>query len=66
MIEQLVEQKSNFEERIYQFCNIIEEFEEFKEFNDEFVINYQEDEKQMQEEIDFKDSFFIDWERIVR
>ncbi|KAK3061532.1 hypothetical protein LTR53_019748, partial [Teratosphaeriaceae sp. CCFEE 6253] len=41
----------------------VEELEDLRDINDELQVNYSEQEKQFQEEIDFKDSLLHDRER---
>nr|POE65871.1 dynactin [Quercus suber] len=66
MIEELSEQKNVLEERIQQLRYTIEELENLRELNDELEINHVEAEKQMLEEIDFKDSLLVDRERTTK
>ncbi|KAK6436992.1 hypothetical protein LTR95_006816 [Oleoguttula sp. CCFEE 5521] len=63
MIEELTERNMNMQERIDELRGTIEELEDLRELNDELDINHVEAGKQMQEEIDFKDSIIIDRER---
>lgn len=66
MIEELSDQKNALEERIQQLRDTIEELENLRELNDELEINHVEAEKQMLEEIDFKDSLLLDRERTAK
>lgn len=66
MIEELTERNMNMQERMDELRGTIEELEDLRELNDELEINHIEAEKQMQEEIDFKDSLIIDRERTAR
>ncbi|KAH0270746.1 hypothetical protein KCU91_g7872, partial [Aureobasidium melanogenum] len=56
MIEELTERNMAMQERIDDLELVIEDLENLKELNDELEINHVEAEKQMQEEIDFKDN----------
>ncbi|GAM84389.1 hypothetical protein ANO11243_023830 [Dothideomycetidae sp. 11243] len=56
MLEELSERNLNLQERIDDLNIAIEDLENLKELNDELEVNHVEAEKQMQEEIDFKDS----------
>nr|POE46881.1 dynactin [Quercus suber] len=66
MIEELSEQKNVLEGRIQQLRHTIDELENLRELNDELEINHVEAEKQMLEEIDFKDSLLLDRERTTK
>ncbi|MBW0486792.1 hypothetical protein O181_026507 [Austropuccinia psidii MF-1] len=55
MLEQLTERNLNLNEKIEDMKRIIEDLEALKELADELEENHVETEKQMQEEIDFKD-----------
>ena len=55
MIEELTEKNMALNERIDEFRMVIEDLESLKELNDELEINHIETEKQMQEEIDYKE-----------
>lgn len=56
MIEELTERNLSLQEQIEELTATVEDLESLRELNDELEINHVESEKQMQEEIDFKDS----------
>lgn len=56
MLEDLSERNMALQDRIDELNNAIEDLESLKELNDELEVNHVEAEKQMQEEIDFKES----------
>ncbi|KAI4717705.1 hypothetical protein E4T48_06101 [Aureobasidium sp. EXF-10727] len=56
MIEELTERNMAMQEKIDDLELVIEDLENLKELNDELEVNHVEAEKQMQEEIDFKDN----------
>lgn len=56
MIEELTERNTTLTERIDDLQSTIEDLENLKELNDELEINHIETEKQMQDEIDYKDT----------
>ena len=56
MIEELTERNMSMNEQIEGLKATIEDLESLKELNDELEINHVETEKDMQEDIDFKDS----------
>ncbi|RDW75735.1 hypothetical protein BP5796_06556 [Coleophoma crateriformis] len=56
MIEELTERNMSMSEQIEELQVTIEDLESLKELNDELEINHVETEKEMQEDIDFKDS----------
>ncbi|KAK5711126.1 hypothetical protein LTR15_012614 [Elasticomyces elasticus] len=60
MIEQLTERNDRLDTQIAQLRQTIEELEDLRELNEELQVNYSEQEKQLQEEIDFKDSLLHD------
>jgi dynactin 1 len=66
MIEKLSEENMALKDRIGELDGIIEDLEDLREVNDELEINHIETEKQLQEEIDFKDSLLVDRERTAR
>ena len=66
MIEGLSAQKERLQDTVHELHATIEDLENIKELNDELEINHVEAEKQMQEEIDFKDSLLIDRERTTK
>ncbi|KAI7371408.1 hypothetical protein KC354_g562 [Hortaea werneckii] len=63
MIEELTERNGRLEAHLGQLRTTIEELEDLRELNDELEVNHIEQEKQLQEEIDFKDSILLDRER---
>lgn len=56
MIEDLTERNMSQAEQIEELKAIIDDLENLKEVNDELEINHVQNEKEMQEELDFKDS----------
>ncbi|CRK45001.1 hypothetical protein BN1723_016452, partial [Verticillium longisporum] len=56
MIEDLTERNMSMAEEIEELKAVIEDLENLKEINDELEINHVQNEKEMQEELDFKDS----------
>lgn len=56
MIEELTERNMSLQEQIDELQAAIDDLESLKELNDELEVNHIEAEKQMQEEINFKDS----------
>ncbi|KAI1341829.1 CAP-Gly domain-containing protein [Xylariaceae sp. FL0016] len=56
MIEQLSYEKLQQSEQINELKAMIDDLEALKEINDELEINHVQNEKEMQEEIDFKDN----------
>lgn len=56
MIEELTDRNMTLQEQLEELSATIEDLESLKELNDELEVNHVEAEKQMQEEIDFKDS----------
>ncbi|KAF2724140.1 hypothetical protein K431DRAFT_282405 [Polychaeton citri CBS 116435] len=66
MIEELTERNMTLQEKIDDLRDTVSELEDLRELNDELEINHVEAEKQMQEEIDFKDSLLLDRERVAR
>jgi dynactin 1 len=56
MIEELTDKNMAMSEQIEELKVTIEDLESLKELNDELEINHVETEKEMQEDIDFKDS----------
>lgn len=63
MIEELTEKNLALNEQIDELRLTIEDLESLKELNDELEINHVETEKQMQDEIDYKDSIVMDQSR---
>ncbi|KYG41903.1 hypothetical protein M433DRAFT_114914 [Acidomyces richmondensis BFW] len=66
IIEGLTERNGSLENQLAQLRVTIEELEDLRELNDELQVNYSEQEKQLQEEIDFKDSLLLDRERTAK
>ncbi|TKA32827.1 hypothetical protein B0A50_01053 [Salinomyces thailandicus] len=66
MIEELTERNGKLDHQLSQLRTTIEELEDLRELNDELEINHVEQEKQFQEEIDFKDSLLLDRERTAK
>ncbi|KXT10853.1 hypothetical protein AC579_1936 [Pseudocercospora musae] len=66
MIEELTEQNHNLKDKITELHGIVEDLENLREINDELEINHIEAEKQLQEEIDFKDTLLLDRERTAK
>lgn len=56
MIEELTEKNMQYQEQMDNFRATIEDLESLKELNDELEANHVETEKQLQEEIEFKES----------
>ncbi|GAB7352798.1 hypothetical protein MBLNU459_g3417t3 [Dothideomycetes sp. NU459] len=56
MIEELTERNLSLQEKMDELHAAIDDLESLKELTDELEVNHVEAEKQMQEEIDFKDS----------
>ncbi|KAI9820741.1 MAG: hypothetical protein M1827_005111 [Pycnora praestabilis] len=63
MIEELTEQNMTLNERIEGLRATVEDLQDLKELNDELEFNHVETEKQMQEEIDFKNMLVADQAR---
>ncbi|KAE8450851.1 hypothetical protein EG329_005764 [Mollisiaceae sp. DMI_Dod_QoI] len=63
MIEELTERNMSMNEQIEELKATIEDLEALKELNDELEINHVETEKEMQEDIDFKDSIITEQAR---
>ena len=63
MIEELTERNMSMNEQIEELKATIEDLESLKELNDELEINHIETEKDMQEDIDFKDSVIAEQAR---
>ena len=60
MLEEMTEKNLTLTEQIDELRLTIEDLESLKELNDELDLNHVEAEKQMQEELDFKDSILGD------
>lgn len=56
MIEELTEKNMQYQEEVNDLKAAIEDLESLKELNDELDMNHVETEKQLQEEIDYRDS----------
>jgi dynactin 1 len=63
MIEDLTERNMSQAEQIEELKAVIEDLENLKEINDELEINHVQNEKEMQEEPDFKDSVITEQAR---
>ncbi|KAI5854528.1 CAP-Gly domain-containing protein [Durotheca rogersii] len=63
MIEQLSYEKLAQSEQINELKAVIDDLEALKEINDELEINHVQNEKEMQEELDFKDSIITEQAR---
>jgi dynactin 1 len=63
MIEELTERNMSMSEQIEELKVTIEDLESLKELNDELEINHVETEKEMQEDIDFKDTMISEQAR---
>ena len=63
MIEELTERNMSMNEEIEELKVAIEDLENLKELNDELEINHIETEKDMQEDIDFKDTVIAEQAR---
>lgn len=63
MIEDLTERNMSMSEQIEELRAVIEDLESLKEINDELEINHVQNEKEMQEELDFKDSVIAEQAR---
>lgn len=63
MIEELTDRNMSMNEQIEELKATIEDLEALKELNDELEINHVETEKEMQEDIDFKDSIIAEQAR---
>lgn len=66
IIEELTERNASLQEKMDELRATIEDLENLRELNDELEINHVEAEKQMQDEIDFKDSLLLDRERTAK
>ena len=63
MIEDLTEKNMQYQEEISELKAVIEDLESLKELNDELEINHIETEKQLQEEIDYRDNIYHEQNR---
>lgn len=66
MIEELTERNMSMQEKLDDLRVTIEDLENLRELNDELEINHVETEKQLSDEIDFKDSLIFDRERTAK
>ncbi|KAF2173104.1 hypothetical protein M409DRAFT_62723 [Zasmidium cellare ATCC 36951] len=66
MIERLTEENESLRDKINDLRAAIEDLESLRELNDELEVNHIEVEKQLQEELDFKDSLLLDRERTAK
>jgi dynactin 1 len=65
MIEELADKNMRYQEEINDLKAAIEDLESLKEINDELELNHIETEKQMQEEIDYREAIFNEQSRKV-
>ncbi|KAI0472281.1 dynactin [Xylaria cf. heliscus] len=63
MIEQLSYEKLQQSEQIQELKAVIEDLEALKEINDELEVNHVQNEREMQEELDFKDNIITEQAR---
>ena len=63
MIEDLTERNMSMSEQMEELKAVIDDLENLKEINDELEINHVQNEKEMQEEMDFKDSVIAEQAR---
>ncbi|KAI9795502.1 MAG: hypothetical protein M1835_005634 [Candelina submexicana] len=63
MLEELTERNMTLSEQLDDMRAAIEDLESLKELNDELELNHLETEKQMQEDIDHKDSLIAEYTR---
>jgi dynactin 1 len=63
MIEELTEKNMQYQEEVNELKAVIEDLESLKELNDELDINHVETEKQLLEEIDYRDSLYQEQSR---
>ncbi|OIW27965.1 hypothetical protein CONLIGDRAFT_619576 [Coniochaeta ligniaria NRRL 30616] len=63
MIEELTERNMSQSEQIEELKAVIEDLESLKEINDELEVNHVQNEKEMQEELDFRDSVIAEQAR---
>lgn len=63
MIEELTERNMSQAEQIEELKAVIEDLESLKEINDELEVNHVQNEKEMQEELDFRDSVIAEQAR---
>ncbi|EEQ30676.1 hypothetical protein McanMca71_000633 [Microsporum canis] len=65
MIEELTEKNMQYQEEVNELKAIIEDLESLKELNDELELNHMESEKQLQEEIDFREGIYHEQNRKI-
>ncbi|KAK2740543.1 hypothetical protein FQN57_006047 [Myotisia sp. PD_48] len=65
MIEDLTEKNMQYQEEVNELKAVIEDLESLKELNDELELNHMESEKQLQEEIDYRESVHHDQSRKI-
>jgi dynactin 1 len=65
MIEELTERNMEYQEQVDNLKAAIEDLESLKELNDELELNHVEAEKQLQEEIDYRENLFSEQSRKV-
>lgn len=63
MIEDLTERNMSLSEQMDELKAVIEDLENLKEINDELEINHVQNEKELQEELDFRDSVIAEQAR---
>lgn len=63
MIEDLTERNMSLSEQMEELKAVIEDLENLKEINDELEINHVQNEKELQEELDFRDSVIAEQAR---
>lgn len=66
MIEELTERNMSLQEKLDDLRITVADLEDLRELNDELEINHVEAEKQLADEIDFKDSLLFDRERTAK
>ncbi|KPM34628.1 Dynactin, isoform [Neonectria ditissima] len=63
MIEDLTDRNMSMAEQIEELKAVIDDLESLKEINDELEINHVQHEKEMQEDLDYKDAFIMEQAR---
>ncbi|KAK5997136.1 hypothetical protein PT974_02489 [Cladobotryum mycophilum] len=63
MIEDLTDRNMKLAEQVEELKAVVEDLESLKEINDELEINHVQNEKEMQEELDFKDTVIAEQAR---
>jgi dynactin 1 len=63
MIEELTEKNMSMSEQIEELKAVVDDLESLKELNDELEVNHVETEKEMQEDLDFKDTVIAEQAR---